>query len=163
MAPRVFNQVSEIEVERTSIEDIQQLINEVMYKIINEAEFDTKKALDILYKECHPCVTKLFSSSADFFLKMAAIVDYILQIVPKLMSFMLRYVVELDGVYVFVGTNKSSSNQLEAWLFLAEENENKVSLEQKLQSMMAELEAQRWSCYLYSIESGNMKAFHSKN
>ncbi|MDQ0253992.1 hypothetical protein J2S74_001365 [Evansella vedderi] len=146
----------------SNIKDFQEFINKVMWKIINESNCDNKKALDILYKECHPCVTSIFSSSAEFLLKMTAVVDYILQLVPKLMSFKLKEVININGVYLYIGKNNHETDVVEVWAFLSSKKGKGPSLDDNIQLVLNSLHPSNpWCCFLYDLETGDLNALHS--
>ncbi|SDY06689.1 hypothetical protein SAMN05421736_101283 [Evansella caseinilytica] len=143
--------------DANQITTFQAFINAVMKKILLELDCDSRKALNILYRECHPCVTTIFSSSKDFFLKMTAVVDYILQILPALMMFRLTMMKEMEGTCIFIGENREAPFQHEAWVFVTLEQLQSPSFRADIQRSLNNISPiSPPPCSVYCLENGEM-------
>ncbi|WP_416148225.1 hypothetical protein ACM26V_18645 [Salipaludibacillus sp. HK11] len=132
---------------------IQALINRLMNHIIVQKKYGKLDALNVIYKECHPCVTEVFSSSGDFLVRISAITDYTIQIVSKLQTCDFYRSLVLKDTYIFLGENQS---QNEAWVFLSSATKEDPKFLIELREVLNETFTGSWACLIYCMEDGDM-------
>ncbi|UCZ54198.1 hypothetical protein LGQ02_05405 [Bacillus shivajii] len=146
----------------TSKSTVQDLINQMMKQIMIESKtIEKKNLLDTIYRECHPCVSSLFSTSGDFLLRMSAIIDYILQILTRLRAFDLKQIIEYRGTYIFFG--KNNQDLTEVWVFLSAETKEDQLFKHGIKDIISENSSSNfsspWVCFLYCLDDGELKDF----
>lgn len=152
------NKSTSFTVETTSKSTIQDLINQVMKQVILNQNFQKIAVLDIIYEECHPCLSDLFSSSGDFLLRISAIIDYTFQIISRVKSFHFHKIIVINDTYFFLGKNRK--NHHEAWGFTSTHTKEEHDLIRHVQHRLNEYYSEPWVCHLYCLEDGDFKTLY---
>ncbi len=136
------------------INTLQDLVQLTFAKSMSSQSITKMKMLNHFYEESHPCLDRVFHSSADFLIKITAIIDYSLKVQHRLSCFCLKNIVFYENIFIFTGNHRDKKMKKETWIFLTNESKPYIPKLVEYLKSHSPTETRQHNCYIYEVESG---------